>query len=402
MTSGDKLPKLSLLGLLYTSQMLGLSFLITALPAILRELDMGLDKIGWIYALGFIWSLKFLWAPLVDRYGLKRYGHYRSWIVICQLLLVGLLVIISCFTIKDDFMALVVLFAFLPFISATQDIASDALAVTILGPYERAVGNAVQTSGNLAGALFGGGLILIIYKWFGWQVSLLALAVLTAVPLVGLFAYKEKPAPADVRQEKVSYKELVLFFKRSGMWGWVPILLTFGMSNTIAYGLLGPLLVDKGWELDKIGFYINVVGPALGIVGAVLCGMLANRLRRKPVMLIAMALTILSMAGLWGFSEGMMESAMMTGVSIALMMTSYGCSSTIMYTTIMDKSSPDSAGTDFSVQMSLSRIPTFVCGGMAMGMAQSSGYTAVLMCLIAISFISALMICFYRGLEVTS
>ena len=76
--SREQRQKMILLGGLYTSQFLGISFVITALPAILRQSGVGLGKISWIYGLGFIWSINFLWAPLIDRFG----GHYRSWILV--------------------------------------------------------------------------------------------------------------------------------------------------------------------------------------------------------------------------------------------------------------------------------------------------------------------------------
>ena len=36
-------------------------------------------------ALALAWVFKFLWAPLVDRYGSRRRGHFRSWILPLQL-----------------------------------------------------------------------------------------------------------------------------------------------------------------------------------------------------------------------------------------------------------------------------------------------------------------------------
>ncbi|MEM8861749.1 MAG: MFS transporter, partial [Chloroflexota bacterium] len=57
--------KMILLAGLYTSQFLGLGFILTAIPAIMRENGAGLDQIGWIYALGIAWMIRFLWAPFV-------------------------------------------------------------------------------------------------------------------------------------------------------------------------------------------------------------------------------------------------------------------------------------------------------------------------------------------------
>ena len=130
--SPEKRQKAVLLGGLYTSQMLGLAFVMTALPTILRRSGVGLGEIGWVYGLGLFWSINFLWAPLVDRFGSQKHGHYRSWILVMQALLIIVMIEASFFTVPDQLSILAVFFVLIAIFSATQDIAADALAVTIL------------------------------------------------------------------------------------------------------------------------------------------------------------------------------------------------------------------------------------------------------------------------------
>ncbi len=267
-SSREQRQKAVLLGGLYTSQLLGISFVITALPAILRDSGVGLGKIGLIYGLGLFWSINFLWAPLVDRFGSQKHGHYRSWILIMQMLLILVMISASFFTVPDQLSILMLFFAFIAAFSATQDIAADALAVTILKPEERGLGNSIQAAGNLIGSMIGGGLVLITYQWLGWQGSMLILAAGIALPLITILAYRERQAPADSRKEKIDYSVLIRFFYRPRIWCWIPVLLAFRTSNMINYGLLSPLLVDLGWSLGRIGFAINIVGPVFGIAGA--------------------------------------------------------------------------------------------------------------------------------------
>ena len=108
--SREQRQKAVLLGGLYTSQTLGLAFVITALPAILRQSGVGLDKIGWISVLGFCWAIKFLWAPLIDRYGSKKYGHYRSWILVLQMLMIIVTIGASFFSITGQLAVLSLFF----------------------------------------------------------------------------------------------------------------------------------------------------------------------------------------------------------------------------------------------------------------------------------------------------
>jgi MFS family permease len=396
--SPEQRQKAVLLGGLYTSQMLGLTFIMTALPTILRQSGVGLDKIGWIFALGFCWSIKFLWAPLIDRYGSKKYGHYRSWILVLQMLMIVVTIGASFFSVTGQLFVLSLLSVLLAIFSATQDIAADGLAVTILEPEERGIGNSIQSAGNLIGLMIGGGVVLITYQWLGWRGCLLVLAGGMALPLISILHYKEKPAPADTRINKVDYKNLIRFFGRPRIWRWIPVLLISRISNMIVYGLLSPLLVDLGWSLERIGISINIVGTLFGIAGAVLGGSIVSRSGRKTAMLATMLFTILATIGLCGPARGIDDSVIVY-VVIGLIMGSYGGSSAVIYTVIMDKSDPASAGTDFTLQMSISGISAFAAVGLAMVLAESIGYASVLIICTGVAILSMALIWFYDDFE---
>ncbi|BDA65867.1 hypothetical protein RIVM261_083290 [Rivularia sp. IAM M-261] len=143
--------KLILLASLYTSQFLPTTFFIQALPVFMRQQNMPLDVIGYMGLLMLPSGLKFLWAPFIDRYHLSKLGHYRGWIICFQLLLVLITIFSAFLDIQHNLIALVSCM-FLTFLfSASQDIATDALAVNLLQPTERGIGNAIQSSGNIFG-----------------------------------------------------------------------------------------------------------------------------------------------------------------------------------------------------------------------------------------------------------
>lgn len=396
--SREQRQKAVLLGGLYTSQTLGLAFVITALPAIMRQSGVSLDKIGWISVLGFCWAIKFLWAPLIDRYGSKKYGHYRSWILVLQMLMIIVTIGASFFSITGQLAVLSLFFVLLAIFSATQDIAADGLAVTILEPEERGIGNSIQSAGNLIGCMIGGAVVLIAYQWLGWKGCQLALAAGMALPLISILHYKEKPATADTRINKVDYKDLIRFFYRPRIWRWIPVLLIFRISNMIVYALLSPLLVDLGWSLDRIGISINIVGALFGIAGAVSGGSIVSRWGRKTAMLATMFFTLLATIGLYGPARGI-DYSVIVYVVIGLIMGAYGCSSAVMYTVMMDKSDPVSAATDFTLQVSISDISAFAVFGLAMRLAESIGYAGVLIISIGIAILSMALIWFYDDFE---
>lgn len=378
-----------LLGGLYISQTLGLAFVTTSVPVIMRQAGAGLDKISLIFVLGLLWSIKFMWAPLIDRYGSMRLGHYRGWILTFQIMLIAATVCASGFSIQTQINVLSVLFTVMAFCAATQDIATDGLAVTLLKPEERAIGSSVQSAGNMIGFMLGGGLVLIAYHWLNWQGSLLLLALCMTIPLISVLRFKEQAIQPKTSQPKFGFKALINFFKRPNIWRWIPILLLFRINFQVTYWLLNPFLVDHGWSIGQIGIALNIIGLLFGVLGAVLGGSIIIHRGRKTTMLIAMVFGILATLGFIGLILGW-GSSMKVSVYlvIGLVMVTYGLSSTVIYTVIMDKCNPSNPATDFTLQWSLTGISAMIFGGLAMALAEFIGYAGVL----SISIISAVFV----------
>lgn len=240
-----------------------------------------------IYILGLFWILKFLWAPLIDRIGFGQLGHYRGWLIVMQSLLVLTLLVMGLFDLSNQLGLILGLCMLVGFLSATQDIAADALSCCLLSPAERGIGNGIQVGGGLLGNMIGGGLVLMLYPTIGWFGSMMLLALGTAITLVQLWFFRE---PATIaahhtnHAERARFRDLLTFFGRPRMGRWLIILLLYPLGVSTAYGVITPLLVDAGWSLERIGFSINIVGSVLGMLSAVAVGWLIRRLGRKPVM----------------------------------------------------------------------------------------------------------------------
>ena len=96
------MPKIYLLFFsLYWAQGLPVGFMTHALPVILRAQGVSLAHIGGFGLLMAPWAMKVLWAPLVDKFGAKRSGHYRSWILPTQFLMIVILIILSFLPIQS-------------------------------------------------------------------------------------------------------------------------------------------------------------------------------------------------------------------------------------------------------------------------------------------------------------
>src|SRR5262249_10870370 len=131
------LGKLGLLCALYFSQGLPFGFFTQALPVLLRKQGLSLGEVGLSSLLAMPWALKFAWAPLVDRWFHPGVGRRRSWILPTQLLSASVLVACAARPPGPDLRPLLGAVFAVNLLAATQDIATDGLAVDLLDPEER-------------------------------------------------------------------------------------------------------------------------------------------------------------------------------------------------------------------------------------------------------------------------
>src|SRR5688572_11229502 len=162
--------RLFLLGSLYLAQGLPYGFFTQALPVLLREQGLALPLIGLANLLMLPWALKFLWAPLVDAVESPR-GRRRAVIIPLQLGCVFVLGALALAASPDAMWALGIGVLLVNFCAATQDIATDALAVETLAPDERGIGNGLQVGAYRVGMIIGGGAMLWVFEHAGWTVA---------------------------------------------------------------------------------------------------------------------------------------------------------------------------------------------------------------------------------------
>ncbi|MGL5930241.1 MAG: MFS transporter [Dermatophilaceae bacterium] len=365
-----------LLAGLYVSQYLGVGFLYVALAAILRDRGASLEQLAALQVLGLVWGVKFAWAPLVDRYGGSR-GHYRTWLLVLQpaiaLSLLGLLGLDPV----DDFGAVLLVGCLVVALSATQDIAADGLAVRILDPSRRGIGNGVQVAGGYLGNILGGGLVLVVYDRFGWAAAVLTLSVLTVIPTWQLLAYREPARPAIAR--RAGYRDLVGVFRAPGVAVWA-LLLTplLWLGVGASYALTTPMLVDAGWTLSEVGTLSTVVAGAVALVCALAGGALAKALGRRAALLVVGAVQVLAILALLPIASGA-DGRLLPAVSVCALNGSYAAISAVVYTVNMDMCREHSAASDFTVLSTVAFVLSLAIGGAALVLAGAVGYVPVLL-----------------------
>lgn len=386
-----------LLGSLYTTQYLGLGFLVVALVAILREQGADLDQVGMVYMLGMVWPLKFLWAPLVDRLRFGRWGHYRVWLILMQGGLVLVTLAMGRFHVTEDFAIIYGLGLSLAVLSATQDIALDGLACRILSPRLRGWGNGLQVSGNLLGNMLGGGVVLLSYPLMGWEAAMALLAGVTAISFVQLLWYREPETAAEAGARANLFRSVGGLWRQAGGPRWLALVILLPMGSGLAYGVLTPILVDAGWSMDRIGFSVNVVGSLAGIAAAMAMAWLLHRRARRWSMVLAAMIQIPGLAILAMPLLGMAGDAAVT-VAVVLYFLCYNPAATVLATVMMDRASARQPATDYTAQYSLNMLCAIGAMSVAATLAERVGYLPVVGLAVAVAALAALLSLGYRDL----
>lgn len=371
--------------MLYATQYLGVGFITIGLIAILRDGGTSLETLGALTLIGLIWPLKVLWAPMLDRFGSDTRGHYRSWLLVLQSgLVLTLLALLPFDRPADHLGAIVLVCAGYVFLSATQDIAVDAIAVRLLDTAERGTGNGVQLAGVSLGTVIGGGVCLVIYDRFGWAVAIATLAVLTGAGLVTVWRFREPPRTDPVPGAGAAYRALLSVFGQPGCRQWTFAVVTLiYIGSGAAWALVTPALVDAGWSQARVGMVTGVIVSIPAVVAGLVAGGFVTRVGRSRVLVGGGVLLAATTLGLLPLLTGRAPVGG-TVVALSAFMAAYTAVNVVIYTVNMDYSRPGTAGTDFTMLSAVGLALSFVSSSIGLGIAAWVGYPPVAVAAIAL------------------
>ncbi|MPW44072.1 MFS transporter [Acinetobacter guerrae] len=349
---------------LYWAQGLPVGFMTHALPVILRSQGVSLAQIGGFGLLMLPWSIKILWAPLVDRFGYSKIGHYRSWILPTQIFSVVILVILSFYPIdslgQTHYLFLFfVLLLFLNLTGATQDIATDGLAVNLLKTDQQHWGNTFQVIGSRLGFIVGGGVLLWALDWLSWQITFLGLALAVLMNTIPILYYKnEQTRINNTAQLQYSLKDYFDHFTQSKeLRCWLLVLISFKVADGLSGPLLKPLMVDMGLNFTQIGVYITMFGAFAALCGAAISGYLLKRYSRSMLLILFSYLKILSLLAYAGLAFVFGQNIKLPNMIIYLINAFEDAVSAmllvVILTLVMQYSRKTLAGTDFTFQVAI-------------------------------------------------
>ncbi|WP_369057951.1 MFS transporter [Caulobacter sp. 73W] len=289
--------------------MLGLGFaaglpymlIFDTLSVWLRNSGLSLAVIGFFSLATLSFSFKFLWAPLIDRAtipGLTRLlGHRRSWMLVCQLLIMLGLWLVSGLDPARNLGLMAIVAVAVGFFTATHDIVIDAWRIEVAG--EEGQGPlAAAVQWGFRGAMVAAGAVpLLLAESFGWNISY---AIMSAVMVVGVIATLAAPREAahdirpiptgDVKQSGAL--QALEWILRLAVLLVGALLLGSGLAGdaSLLSQVAGGETLADAWTDKQSGVWLQLGGVAAGLLIVVAAAWPVPKVRTKPGVYLSTAL----------------------------------------------------------------------------------------------------------------
>jgi predicted MFS family arabinose efflux permease len=384
--------KLLLLGSLYLAQGLPYGFFTQALPVLLTRQGVELPLIGLAQLLTLPWALKFAWAPLVDRVRAPRLGRRRAVIVPLQLASSAVLAALALAAAPEAMWPLAVAVLLINLFSATQDIATDGLAVEVLDPDERGLGNGLQVGGYRLGMILGGGLMLVVFDHAGWMAAFVSMSVLLLASTGPILVHREPPRPPPAATSALAALRAAL--ARPGIGRWLVVVATFKAGEWFGIAMMRPFLARSKQSIGDIGVMLGFAGSGAALLGALVGGALTRKLGRRRALLLFGSLQTLAIASM-ALAVAFPTVPVFYAVTSAEHLTS-SMATAALFTAMMDCCRPDEAGTDYTIQASLFVVGVGATSALSGVSAEAIGFGPHFLAAAAVSLAGVLVVLAYR------
>nr|XP_006123539.1 acetyl-coenzyme A transporter 1 [Pelodiscus sinensis] len=247
-----------------------------SIPLILQSKNVSYTDQAFFSFVFWPFSLKLLWAPLVDAVYFKSFGRRKSWLVPTQYILGFFMMYLSTqvdFLLGDvegkspDVVALTVTFFLFEFLAATQDIAVDGWALTMLSRENVGYASTCNSVGQTAGYFLGNVLFLALEsasfcnKYLRLQPQPKGIVTLSdflffwgavflvTTTLVALLKKENKevaPSKEETKGITDTYKLLLSIIKMPAVLTFCILILTAKVGFSAADAVTGLKLVEEG------------------------------------------------------------------------------------------------------------------------------------------------------------
>lgn len=380
---------------LYIAQSIPMSFFATALPVLMRQGDYSLWAIAMLKLIKLPWIIKFLWSPWIDSRS-ETVRDYKRWIIGSEIVYAALIFVVAYLNLATDFSMIITLIILALIASATQDIATDAMAARAFPRHDSSLLNSMQSMGSFTGSMVGGGFLLLIFHQMGWGKLLPWVGIFVLLALLPLvFNTKIKLRERKIK-EKAKPKDMYLFFKQKNMGKHVVFLFLFYAGLIGILSTLRPYMVDLGYDMKEIGAMVGIFGTSVGIVCSFFSGIFIRKIGKNVSRKIISFLIIVVAAYFLWFSTVSTVTHTLMLIGIALVWGTYGMASTMVYTTAMDSVRDGREGTDFTLQIVITHLSSMLIAIGCSRFGDVYGFSGMFLLELGIAILTCTYVFFYR------
>lgn len=391
-TSVDNVRRLNLATFfcLYIAQFIPSTFITTAMQVSMRQANYGLATIGLLHLVHIPWLVKFLWAPMVDRQ-CSNLPNYRRFILLMESVYALSIMCIGLLDISADIYFIFVLVFLSMFASATQDIATDGLAVRAFGKGDHSAVNSMQSMGRYAGAFLGSGIFIVMLDHFGWSVVFPLLGLVAWFMVVPLQFNKKIHIEPRSPKQRAKLMDFMWFFSRKEIIPHVIFLLLYFMGIIGIIANVRPYMVDLGYNMKEIGVWFGMVGTATSFFMAWVAHVLIRRIGmyRARLMVAFMIVTAPLYFLLLTFISPTLP--LLVG-GLLLVKTCHAFASIVVYTTAMDCVRDGREGTDFTIQVVVVHLSSSLISIISGGVGEWLDYRGLYLIELGIALVSMIYV----------
>ncbi|NMG55053.1 MFS transporter [Aromatoleum aromaticum] len=368
-------------------------YLWLGLPLVMRQQGWSGAEIGLFQLAGLPAVFKLFLALPIERWRAGR-RPYRRWAWLTgggYLLALLSLAALGADAHKGILFALILLAA----LCATwADIPVNALAIKLFPAEERPRAGGVRSAATFAGAIVGGGAMLLLQQALGWAVPFLLLGACLLVAL-GLLGCIEEDGSVSGSHRSTPLAVWLGFFRQAGAGIWTVVLLGYFPFVAAAWVYLKPLLLDRGFPASEVAWIAGVGGGALGALASFGAGLVPRVLILRVLPLSAganaLALALLAAAAGYGTPAGLVAAAAFLAVAM-------GVASALAFALMMEFARDGWRAADYGLQASLFTLGRIAVAPPAGLLLDRLGYPGMLAALAAASLAVALLIAARRRL----
>jgi hypothetical protein len=356
------------------------------MPSLLREQGIDLASITTLTSLATLpWILKFMVAPVIDA-SLRRGALLKQWAVVCQFAMALALLPLIVLDWSAQFHLIVTFVVVHAIFAAVQDVAIDTLAIQTVPARELGRVNGSMQAGMLAGrASVAAGSMVIASAFDTPGAAVLCVMLLVIVPALLLLAATTEPR---IQRPRFHMKSVLRLVRTPTALAGAAIALLSGAGFEFFGVSAGPRLIDLGSSDAALALFYGLVAPAGLAAGAVVGGILADRLGfiRATASSLAGLTAVLVLVALDDLGGGLFDAPLPV---FGLTYFAIGALTASSYALFMSLSRGEFAATRFSVFMAM----TNACeawAGFVGGRFAVHGYGLTLLSLTAVSCAAAL------------